>query len=158
MTDFLGFEDDNEKRAAVGPAVIAAAKIGGHELRVRAAMHVDGAREEFAGKIHMWQTRDKMKHYNAGRVIFTSTCDPKTGEPIPEQWDEVRDEEKGTFESEGERWRKIMRWPVGTVPTPADAMAFMANANARLLAKWWGRLQEARALDERIARGEGEAG
>jgi hypothetical protein len=159
--DWLGLGDAAEERAKT-PGVMLPAAIGGHELRLMDRIHMDGAQEEYIGRVHKWCTKDgdgrEHWHHDLSRAIFTSCTDPKTGEDMPEQWDTRPNPETRIDRSEGERWRKILGWPRGNIPTPDDAAAFMANGRARLRAKWWPELQKAREMDEAAARGEGERG
>ncbi|MCU1340395.1 MAG: hypothetical protein JWO19_5976 [Bryobacterales bacterium] len=58
------------------------------------------------------------------------------------------DEETGVeILEEGERWRKIMGWP--TVPSIEDAQAFQLNVRRARLAKWWNKLRDAKAEDDK---------
>ncbi|WP_338830440.1 hypothetical protein [Bradyrhizobium sp. 27S5] len=120
-TDWLGFEDPVERRAAQGPALVIPATLGPAELLVLEQMHRMG--DDPA----------------CNRVLFVDT-DEASGEEI---WAPPA---KGDRIDEGERWKAIMRWPV--IPDIRDAEAFKANALAARLAKWWDRLKAARAEDE----------
>jgi hypothetical protein len=68
------------------------------------------------------------EYAGAGCVLFTAE-DEATGAEI---WDE----------GQAAKWRKLMRWPRD--PTIAEATAWKENAEARLLAAFWDRLQAAR--------------
>jgi hypothetical protein len=73
----------------------------------------------------MHRTGARPEFRGAGVMIFTRD-DEETG---VETWDE----------GASARWQAIMRWP--REPTIAEAMAWQANANARLLALFWDRLE-----------------
>lgn len=80
-------------------------------------------------------------HPAANRVLFVDT-DEASGEEI---WAPPA---KGDRVDEGERWKRIMRWP--RIPTIEEAMTFKLSVQQARLAKWWERLREARDLDERL--------
>lgn len=122
-TDWLGFNDPDERKAAAGPAFIVAPKVGQRELVVMEEMGRRGS-ADFLGSTE---------------IVFT-TVDPETGAEIWEQ------PQAPDFVAEGERWQRIMSWP--TVPTIADAEAFVINARRALLAAWWDRLAAARVEDD----------
>jgi hypothetical protein len=69
------------------------------------------------------------EYAGAGILLFVA-IDEETG---AEDWDE----------GQGAKWQKIMSWP--RVPTIAEAEAWKANAEARLNAAYWDRLQRARS-------------
>jgi len=130
-------------------------------------MNCAAANPEFAGNVHSWKDEGGHTHYDHSRIIFTIT-DEETGE---EKWDvgtslqptlisEPGEKRRYANQpmSEGERWRRIMGWPVGSEPTPDQARQWMQNAQARLVAKWLPRLRWARDMDEKAARGEAERG
>jgi hypothetical protein len=156
--DFLGLNEQDEQ-AKEKSGLVLSDKVGGHELRLLDRIRVDGAREEYIGKVQKWKSGDRW-NYDTSRAIFAAEEDNPDGSW---KWDE--DPEKPSIDPEtkkprtpGERWRVIMGWPVGTEPQPADAIAFMENGMARLRAKWWPELMAARARDEAAARGEDEPG
>jgi hypothetical protein len=128
--DFLGLSDPDQVRAEQGPALMVGATCGGHELRMLDQMRREPG-EEF---------RD---HW---RITFTDEND---------QW-EAYDGRSKIEHQQPEIWRVRMGWPVGTVPTPADAMQWIDHRRARLIVKWAPRLTWARDQDEKAARGEAE--
>jgi hypothetical protein len=56
----------------------------------------------------------------------------------------IFEDEEGNLEPENAAlWRSLMKWP--RLPTAAEASAWQANANARLLAAFWDELELARS-------------
>jgi hypothetical protein len=67
--------------------------------------------------------REAARDYpGAGEIIFTAMND-ETG---AEDWDE---------EKSARHWQRLMKWP--RLPTITEALAFQANANARMQAALW---------------------
>ena len=121
-TDWLGFEDPAERKAAQGPAFFASAPKGPRELAVYEAM--------MRGAPH-----------SATTVLFTR-IDEETG---LEEWDAAP---PPAYFDGGEAWMKILKWP--TAPTIEQALAAQINARASLLGEWWTRLAAARAQDDAL--------
>lgn len=120
--DWLGLEDDGERKAAAGPAFVVGPRSGEREALVQEQMHRAAARD-FPG---------------AGEVLFIAD-DGNGGEC----WDPPQPPD---FADEGERWKRLMKWPV--IPSIADALQFKISAERACEAAWWGRLSEARAADD----------
>jgi hypothetical protein len=127
--DYLGFEDPTERRAALGPALIAAETRGPRELST-------------------WHDMERRAPAVAREALFTTIVDEVTLEPLPEErWEITKDRDTGEIKDEGLRWQALMAWP--RVPTIEEALAAQTNARTACLAEWWDRLQTARALDEK---------